>query len=123
MTNSLFNNSLSVSEFLSQINWQGLRKEVVTQTSATLADNWHTSLEKITVRTFFANCNWSGRSLNAGALTPTASLSMSLPVTEFFRQFAWHGSPQIASPIEIDSTTEVEIESDGLSMDEFSNLF
>lgn len=105
-------------------------------TTVTLGQHQHMEISsqpwlQQSVRQCFAGYNWEGRShpvqaapaANQATSRLTVPLSLQLSVHQFFSQFPWEGTPEIAAPMSpLGVQTPVE-EADDLTLNAFADLF
>ena len=90
MSNQTFWQCLSVEEFFSSCNWQG--SGVQDPNSSKPRSSW----QCLTVQEFFSHSNWKGVLLE-NRNNHQRSLSLTMPVSEFFKFIVWEGNPSIAT--------------------------
>ncbi|BAU65749.1 hypothetical protein STA3757_31400 [Stanieria sp. NIES-3757] len=89
--------SLSLEEFFSYANWQGV---VGQQDSSPLGvqPKSFSSWQSWKVEEFFSHANWQGRALtHETSQKANGTFALTLPVEQFFRYFVWEGKPKIAA--------------------------
>ncbi|AFZ37120.1 hypothetical protein Sta7437_3622 [Stanieria cyanosphaera PCC 7437] len=95
---------LSLEEFFSYANWQGVVRQKVSSSSeieSQLFSNW----QILSLEEFFSHANWQGKALtNETNQTTKVDFSLTLPVEQLFGYFDWEGKPKIAafSPLKIE---------------------
>lgn len=89
--------SLSLEEFFSYANWQGVVRQQAFS-SLEVQPKSFSSWQSWTVEELFSHANWQGRALtNETSQTANVTFSTTLPVAQFFRYFVWEGKPKIAA--------------------------
>lgn len=116
MNDRTFWGCLSVRDFFGNYNWDGTLQQDLSETPF-LASNWLC----LTVEDFFSQNNWSGQARKTQA---TRSLSMTMPVSEFFGIFGWESQAQVAVPSVPKSAPKKPVSSsDDFTIANLSNLF
>lgn len=126
---------LSVEEFFSDSNWQGdlrkierqLQTEQIGNTAETQTPSSFWSREFwqcLTVEQFFSNSYLRNRSLTSINEPIPTSLSLVLPINQFFRCFVWEGRPQIAAIPKLEPVAKTtELSANHLTLNNFTDLF
>lgn len=110
-------NCLSVQEFFSRCNWQGEPLDQLFENPSS-EPTW-----LLTVQELFRQSNWQGQPLTKYS-NPTRSLSLTLPVSEFFQFIVWDGEPEIAALPQVRLFSELtSSSSQNLKLSNLSNLF
>ncbi|MGK7872229.1 MAG: hypothetical protein AB4426_02585 [Xenococcaceae cyanobacterium] len=121
MSDRTFWQCLSVQKFFSSCNWQGHPLKIEQQ----LADISFEQLSLcLTVQEYFSHSNWQGQLLGLHSSQMPSSLSLTLPVGEFFQFIVWEGNPKIAALPKLSSAPELTPSpSQDLTLTDFSELF
>lgn len=126
---------LSVEDFFSNSNWQGnwqrinrqLQTEQImnlTQTQTSLSFWSREFWQCLTVEQFFSNSYLRDRSLASSNEPIPTSLSLILPVNQFFRCFVWEGKPKIAAIPKLEPVSKTtELSANQLKLNDFTDLF
>lgn len=115
--------SLSVEEFFNDVNWQGVVKQQVLSQSEVQPKSL-SSWQDWTVEEFFSNANWQGRtSTQETKHTNSVTFSMTLPVEQLFRYFAWEGKPKVAALSPLKSEKVAQPSTPAMNINNFSELF
>ncbi len=138
---------LSIQDFLNRANWQGRpqsQPELPTQESTAQNSMAQSGLQTLkqsevapigqsfwkqqTVQDFFGRSNWKGvlpslTGKEQGA-PQSITFSLDLPVSEFFKYFAWEGRPNIAALPCLESSAKGDsTPSDDFNLTDLSDLF
>ncbi len=126
---------LSVEEFFSNSNWQGDSRKInrqlqteqimnLTETQTSLSFWSREFWQCLTVEQFFSNSYLRDFTLaNSNEPIPT-SLSLILPINQFFRCFVWEGRPKIAAIPKLEPVSKTtELSANHLKLNDFTDLF
>lgn len=116
MNSQIFWGCLSVQDFFGNYNWDGIARQDLSENQF-LESNWLS----LTVEDFFNQNNWQGLARKSQA---TRSLSMTMPVSEFFGIFGWERQTQVAVASVSKSAPKKPVSSsDDFTIANLSNLF
>lgn len=109
--------SLSVQDFINHCNWQGHPPKSLVENA--FLESW----QCLSVKEFFNQSNWQGQSL-ANNSHLTHSVSLTLPVSEFFQCIVWEGQLEIAARLQKRILPELPVApSQDLKLTDLSDLF
>jgi hypothetical protein len=109
---------LSVQDFFSRFDWQGFSAQQLFENQLP-----ELSWQCLTVEEFFSQNNWQGQPL-ALKKDSKRSLSLTLPVQEFFQFIVWEGNPQVAvTPQIMPAQKPTFSSSKDLTLNHLSDLF
>lgn len=128
MTSATLSTCVSVEEFFIDANWEGLKTEIIEETSQDKPLETKLTLT-LSVQDFFALNNWQG--LNQFNQTfETSELEnnsfsgyLTMTVSEFFLRMAWEGKPNIAHMPEKAMPQNFSSDYHELKLTDLSNLF
>lgn len=110
---------LSVQDFFSRCDWQGKPLKPVFE-SASSGPYWLC----LTVQELFKQSNWQGQPLTKDSNPARSSLSLTMPVSEFFQFIVWDGDPEIATLPQLALLCELTSSSfQNLKLADLSDLF
>ena len=107
---------ISVRDFFCNYNWDGITEQELSENQF-LESNWLS----LTVEDLFNQNNWQGLTRKDRA---SRSLSMTMPVSEFFGIFAWESQIQVAIASVSNSASKKPVSfSENFTIANLSNLF
>ncbi len=138
LTTPLSTNNVSVEDFFTNSNWEGIVKAVISNLDVNNTAEIDHQEEEIpldfslflTVEEFFTRHNWQGFSMDEGVFPKEVQeINNYVPsiwemtVNEFFQRMVWNGKPNIAPMPEKVAATPNLSSSQELNVSDLSNLF